>query len=128
MTRGVGSENGRPVKVDAVVGANLRTYRLMRGLSQKQIADRIGKSAKQYRKYEAGSAQISVATLVHLSELLNIPVAALFYRTLPNPTPKDWPELEQTIAVAKSHAAIEDPKKRAILVALIREIEASQHR
>lgn len=117
-----------PNRVDATIGANLREVRRSQGLSQQQVADLIGKSAKQYRKYESGTARITAAMILVFSDLFET-VPGAFYRNLDAfDDPQDMALLMQSIATGTYASQIRDPSLRAKLLSVVQEIEAGQDR
>src|SRR6266850_881091 len=70
--------NGSPLPVDAMVGQNIRIYRLRAGLTQKQLGRRIGVSFQQIQKYEAGVNRVAPGRLTQMADILGVPVQALF--------------------------------------------------
>ncbi len=76
--------------IDAHVGRRIRARRRLMGLSQTQLASRLGLSFQQIQKYENGSNRVSAGTLCRLGEALEVPVGFFFdgregiaYRRLP---------------------------------------------
>lgn len=59
------------------VGARIRTYRRMQGLTLQQLADRIHKSRASVSKYESGEITIDVETLYDISRALQIELSQL---------------------------------------------------
>jgi len=68
----------RPSSIDIAVGRNVRIWRMAKGLSQAQLANRLGVTFQQVQKYEVGSNRIGTGRLVKLAAILRIPIAALF--------------------------------------------------
>jgi transcriptional regulator with XRE-family HTH domain len=63
--------------VDVTVGRNVRIWRLARGLSQTQLADRIGVTFQQVQKYESGGNRISTGRLTKIARVLGVHVMTL---------------------------------------------------
>ena len=65
--------------IDQFVGARLRGRRLMFGLSQSDLADRVGRVSQQaIYKYELGIASVSAALLDEIAGALGISVDYFF--------------------------------------------------
>ncbi len=60
------------------VGQKIRDMRTMWGLSQIELAERIGISFQQIQKYEKGLTRISVMRLQQISEVLGVRITAFF--------------------------------------------------
>ena len=65
-------------QVDLHVAARLRERRLVLGLTQQQLAERIGASYQQVHKYETGVNRLSAGRLVQLAEALEVEVGHFF--------------------------------------------------
>lgn len=63
--------------MDQAIGASLRLQRRAARMSQQQLADGLGVSWQQVRKYEAGRNRISAATLLAAARLLRVPPGSL---------------------------------------------------
>lgn len=67
-----------PDAVDVAVGERIRAARLLRGLSQSDLADAIGVSFQQVQKYERGSNRVSASRLYDLSRILGVAIQEFF--------------------------------------------------
>lgn len=65
-------------KTDAqVIGANIRSVREQKQLSQKELAAAIGVAATQYSRVETGKVIPSVKTLIRVAKVLDVPLEVL---------------------------------------------------
>lgn len=71
----------RPTPVDVAVGRNVRLWRMARGLSQAQLAQRLGVTFQQLQKYEVGANRVGTGRLVKVAAVLRVPITALFEGT-----------------------------------------------
>ena len=55
----------------------LKEFRLLRGLTQKQVAESLGIVLSTYSNYELGRREPNVRNLVCLSHILNVPLDVL---------------------------------------------------
>ena len=60
--------------VDRFIGARIEAARKARHLSAQDLGRRLGFTAPQMRKYEAGVSRIPAATLLAISQIVEIPV------------------------------------------------------
>jgi len=67
----------QPDSTDVEVGRLVRVLRMSRGLSQTQLADRVGVTFQQVQKYEAGSNRISMGRLTRVAKLFGVSVPYL---------------------------------------------------
>ena len=68
----------RANEIDKKVGANLRSIRLMRKLTQEELGTDCGLSFQQIQKYENASNRIGASRLHQLSIVLDVPLQAFF--------------------------------------------------
>ena len=64
-------------KVNHYVGQRIQFFRKLKGFTQQQLADAIGKSKATVSKYEKGEISIDVETLNDISQVLGISLAQL---------------------------------------------------
>ncbi len=64
--------------VDVHVGKRVRHRRWMVGMTQQQLAERVGIKFQQIQKYETGMNRISASRLWDISEALGVPVSFFF--------------------------------------------------
>ncbi|MDQ1154683.1 helix-turn-helix transcriptional regulator [Brevundimonas sp. SORGH_AS_0993] len=64
--------------IDLHLGKRLRRRRRLLGLTQQQVAVRIGVRFQQIQKYECGANRLSAARLWELAEALEIPVSYFY--------------------------------------------------
>ena len=70
--------NRRPNSADIELGESIRAHRLIAGMSQSDLAGRLGVSFQQVQKYERGANRVGAGRLPQLAEIFNIPIGALF--------------------------------------------------
>lgn len=64
--------------VDVAVGARIRLFRKLRGLSQQALAESAGVTFQQIQKYERGANRVSASMLARIARALGTPVSELF--------------------------------------------------
>ena len=65
-------------KIDLLLGRRLRLRRRLMGLTQNELALRVGVRFQQIQKYECGANRISAARLWLLAKALETPVGTFF--------------------------------------------------
>ena len=65
-------ENQRTSEADRAIGARVRTYRLTAGVSQSDLANRLGVTFQQVQKYENGKNRISAGKISAIAEALKV--------------------------------------------------------
>lgn len=64
--------------VDVHVGKRIRHRRWMVGMTQQQLAERVGIKFQQIQKYETGMNRVSASRLWDISDALEVPVSFFF--------------------------------------------------
>ena len=68
----------KPDLIDVEVGQRIRIQRLAAGLSQTELAERIGVTFQQVQKYEKGMNRVGAGRLTQIARVLNVPVGSFF--------------------------------------------------
>ena len=68
----------RPNSADIQIGESIRTHRLIVGMSQSDLARRLGVSFQQIQKYEKGTNRVGAGRLPQIARIFDIPISALF--------------------------------------------------
>jgi transcriptional regulator with XRE-family HTH domain len=114
----------RPSSIDAAVGRNVRIWRMARGLSQAQLASRLGVTFQQLQKYEVGANRIGTGRLVKVAAVLRIPITALFEGTDAGPSRSLLALVSDARAfrLADAFSAIKDSTLRLTIVGMVEKI------
>jgi len=64
--------------VDVHVGKRIRHRRWMIGMTQQQLADRVGIKFQQIQKYETGMNRVSASRLWDIADAMDVPVSFFF--------------------------------------------------
>src|SRR5687768_15605122 len=75
---GASADTRSATVVDIHVGRRLRDRRLLKGLTQEQLASRLGVTFQQLQKYEKGVNRVSVSRLYHAAQILQVPILWFF--------------------------------------------------
>ncbi len=98
----------------------MRARRVALGISQGDLAARLGLTYQQVQKYEAGADRITVGRLHAVAGALGVGVGH-FYEGLQAPAPAGPAHGGRPgLALARNFAAIADPRRREALLALAR--------
>jgi transcriptional regulator with XRE-family HTH domain len=68
---------GTATLVDIHIGRNIRAFRLERGLTTTELAQRVGVSRSQVESYEAAVNRVPASRLAQIADVLNVPLAVL---------------------------------------------------
>ena len=72
----------RPNPIDTHVGSRVRLRRMILGMSQEKLAERLGLTFQQVQKYEKGINRIGASRLFDLAQVLGVAVQ-FFYEDAP---------------------------------------------
>jgi len=126
-----------PNPIDIHVGARLRMRRVLQGMSQENLGERLELTFQQVQKYEKGANRVSASRLYQIGEILKVPVE-FFFDGLPDPstlnnsegfseTPlMDFLSSSEGIQLNKAFAEIHGSEVRRKLIELARAIVAQQ--
>ena len=65
-------------QIDLIIGRRIRERRQSIGLTQQELADRVGLTYQQVHKYEFGSNRVSCGRIVIIAEALGVQAAYFF--------------------------------------------------
>jgi transcriptional regulator with XRE-family HTH domain len=127
----------RPNPIDIHVGSRVRLRRMLLGISQEKLGERLGLTFQQVQKYEKGVNRIGASRLFDLSTVLGVPIS-FFYEDAPTGEarvqpmggfaegpPADSNILEflstrEGLELNKAFARIQDAKSRRAIIELVR--------
>jgi len=115
----------RPSPIDVAVGRNVRIWRLAKGLSQAELADRLGVTFQQVQKYEIGANRIGTGRLVKIAAVLGVPISALFEGANASEPSRSLLALvadSRSFRLAHAFAAITNGSLRLSLVTMVERI------
>jgi transcriptional regulator with XRE-family HTH domain len=142
MDDDIAEEKGsrRPNPLDAHVGSRVRMRRMLLGISQEKLGERLGLTFQQVQKYEKGVNRIGASRLFDLSTVLDVPIQFFFdeapvgassrVHAVPGfaeAVPADGRIMEflgtrEGLALNKAFARIQDPKTRRAILELVRSL------
>jgi transcriptional regulator with XRE-family HTH domain len=122
----------RPAKspsiIDVAVGRNVRIWRMAKGMSQAQLANRLGVTFQQVQKYETGANRIGTGRLVRVAAILGVPISVLFDGTDGAEPTRSLLALvsdSRSFRLAHAFAAIKDGALRLSIVRLVEQVSAA---
>lgn len=120
--------------IDAYVAARLRSCRKQLGLSQAEIAKKLGVTFQQIQKYEAGLNRIGAGRLFQFATLYGVSVQDLFPKDAGTPEGAKRAEKQDEIAnfalspegwkLCDSYLHVKDNRQRRLILALLEEMAA----
>lgn len=106
--------------VDVHVGKRVRHRRWMVGMTQQQLAERVGIKFQQIQKYETGMNRISASRLWDISDALEVPVSFFFEglshetEAEPSAVPADILSDKEALELVRSYYAIPENQRRRL--------------
>ena len=107
----------QPHNVDIHVGKKIRTQRMMSGISQSELGDRIGVTFQQIQKYEKGANRVSASRLVEIANAMSIDVRSFF---------DEFVVSRQGLQLNAAFLSIKNEAVRTRLLKLVQEIAQSE--
>lgn len=112
--------------VDVHVGRKIREVRLLRGMTQADVAAQLGLSFQQLQKYETGHNRVSASKLYEIARLLDVG-PAVFFEGLEGADAGSGDLIDdRTARAAQALASIADEKVKARLRSMIHEIASRE--
>jgi transcriptional regulator with XRE-family HTH domain len=120
----------RPDPLDVMVGARIRIFRTDRGLSQSDLAEKIGVAFQQVQKYESGANRVGAGRLSRIATALGIAIGELFepsqYKSPDSKSPFQLLAERDALRVLKAFARTTDPRVRRAIAQLVESVADQQ--
>ncbi|MGJ8604308.1 MAG: helix-turn-helix domain-containing protein [Marivita sp.] len=111
--------------VDVHVGKRVRHRRWLVGMTQQQLAEKVGIKFQQIQKYETGANRVSASRLWDIADSLDVPVAFFFEgiedaeqkaanSASPNAIPADLLGDKEALDLIRSYYAIPENQRRRL--------------
>jgi transcriptional regulator with XRE-family HTH domain len=112
-------ENLMKHPVDAHVGKRIRHRRWMVGMTQQQLADKVGIKFQQIQKYETGMNRVSASRLWDIAESLEVTISFFFDGILdgeqqPRTMGGDLLADKEALELVRSYYAIPEAQRRRL--------------
>jgi transcriptional regulator with XRE-family HTH domain len=128
----------RPNPIDVHVGSRVRFRRMLLGMSQEKLGDKLGLTFQQIQKYEKGINRIGASRLFDLAQVLGVSVQ-FFYEEAPTAEPQplmqdgfaekpaegsivEFLRSRDGLELNKAFVRISDAKARRAIVDLVRSL------
>ncbi len=127
----------KPNPVDIHVGSRVRYRRMIIGMSQEKLGEKMNLTFQQIQKYEKGTNRVGASRLFQLSKILDVPVGYFFEDAFPNAAAShavhgglhepaqegfllDFLSSREGLDLNRAFAKIQDPKVRRRVIDLVR--------
>ncbi|HEX4409326.1 MAG TPA: helix-turn-helix transcriptional regulator [Xanthobacteraceae bacterium] len=126
------TSNKSASRVDKLVGRNIRVHRLVGGLTQEGLGEKLGVTFQQIQKYEKGTNRVGSGRLYQIAALLEVPVTAFFEggetqtgtRASAAASPYDLLADPVSLRMVQAFSEIADQKTRRAVLALVESMTA----
>jgi len=132
----------RPNPIDVHVGSRVRFRRMLLGMSQEKLGEKLGLTFQQIQKYEKGINRIGASRLFDLAQVLGVPVQ-FFYEEAPTTEPPqilaggfaekpaensivEFLRSRDGLELNKAFVRISDAKARRAIVDLVRSLASEE--
>ena len=108
----------KPHPIDIAMGQRIRRLRQLRGMTQQELAKKIGCQFQQVQKYETGANRTSASRLSMIAEALDVSLSRLVEGIddkHPGKTDNDGPK-DRQIAKCAKYANLMNDERRGIYV------------
>lgn len=121
----------QPDLIDKLVGRNIRIQRLAKGLSQTELAQKLGVTFQQVQKYEKGVNRIGCGRLFQIARILGVHVMDFFDgsdagKATASRNVRDLISEPQAFHLVEAFSEIGDRKLRRSVVELVKKIAQAQ--
>ncbi len=113
--------------VDIHVGKKLKQLRVLRGMTQTEVAQGLGISFQQVQKYELGRNRISASKLFEISRILNV-APSYFFDGLDDDSGDQGVLDHEATKIASMLTQIKDERLRGQIRTFISELASSDVR
>jgi transcriptional regulator with XRE-family HTH domain len=101
--------------VDAHVGKRIRHRRWMVGMTQQQLAEKVGIKFQQVQKYETGMNRVSASRLWDIAETLGVTISFFFEGLAADQPPAaDMMGDKEAAELVRSYYAIPEAQRRRL--------------
>ncbi|MEL6508825.1 MAG: helix-turn-helix transcriptional regulator [Pseudomonadota bacterium] len=107
--------------VDVHVGKRVRHRRWLVGMTQQQLAEKVGIKFQQIQKYETGMNRVSASRLWDIADAMDVPVSFFFegldghdVGTVGAGTPNDILADKEAMELVRSYYAIPENQRRRL--------------
>ena len=121
----------QPDSIDQLVSRNIRIQRLAKGMSQNELADKLGITFQQVQKYEKGVNRVGCGRLFQIARILDVHVTDFFDgsdagKSTEGHNVRDLISEPQAFLLVEAFSKISDRRLRRSVVELVKKIARPQ--
>ncbi len=107
-------------EIEKYIGAGIRQFRVVLGISQRQLAGMIGVTSQQMHKYERGLNRIPAGSLFKIARLLDVPIAYFYDGLGEGPRGPDTLDRRTLLETTRYFSAIQNEKHQNAFSQMVR--------
>jgi transcriptional regulator with XRE-family HTH domain len=119
-----------PDPLDVMVGARIRIFRTHCGMSQSDLAEKIGVAFQQVQKYEKGTNRVGASRLSRIAAVLGVSIGELFEASGEKPADSKSPFRllagRDALRVLTAFSRMTDPRVRRAIAQLVETVADQQ--
>ena len=119
-----------PDPLDVMVGARIRIFRTHCGMSQSDLAEKIGVAFQQVQKYEKGTNRVGASRLSRIAAVLGVSIGELFEASAEKPGDAKSPFRllagRDALRVLTAFSRMSDPRVRRAIAQLVETVADQQ--
>jgi transcriptional regulator with XRE-family HTH domain len=117
-----------PDPLDVMVGARIRIFRTHRGMSQSDLAEKIGVAFQQVQKYEKGTNRVGASRLSRIAAVLGVSIGELFESCGETDSKSPFRLLagRDALRVLTAFSRMSDPRVRRAIAQLVETVADQQ--
>ena len=119
-----------PDPLDVMVGARIRIFRTHSGMSQSDLAEKIGVAFQQVQKYEKGTNRVGASRLSRIAAVLGVSIGELFEASAEKPGDAKSPFRllagRDALRVLTAFSRMSDPRVRRAIAQLVETVADQQ--
>jgi transcriptional regulator with XRE-family HTH domain len=119
-----------PDPLDVMVGARIRIFRTHCGMSQSDLADKIGVAFQQVQKYEKGTNRVGASRLSRIAAVLGVSIGELLESSGDKPADSKSPFRllagRDALRVLTAFSRMSDPHVRRAIAQLVETVADQQ--
>jgi transcriptional regulator with XRE-family HTH domain len=119
-----------PDPLDVMVGARIRIFRTHCGMSQSDLAEKIGVAFQQVQKYEKGTNRVGASRLSRIAAVLSVSIGELFETSGEKPGDAKSPFRllagRDALRVLTAFSRMSDPRVRRAIAQLVETVADQQ--
>ena len=126
--REYGRGTGVPDPIDVYVGSQIRTRRLLLGMNQEELAQRLGLTFQQVQKYESGANRVSASRLWEIAAIVKMPIGYFFPTDQGQHRSNEQLQRPESIELIRFYYAIPDARMRQQFFDMVKTVSAPPDR